>query len=250
MENNIPKHIAIIMDGNGRWAQARHLPRVQGHRQGAKALKKVVKAARELGIRYLTVYAFSTENWKRPESEVSALMKLFISALNDETPELKKNNVRLRAIGALGMLPKNVHEKLMDSIETTKDCDALDLVIAVSYGGRYEICDACKKILKDFENKKIKIDDISEQTFRNYLYAKDVPDPDFLIRTSNEIRISNFLLWQIAYSEIVISKKFWPEFDKDELISCINEFNSRSRRFGKTNEQIEAEKTKTNNKKN
>ena len=239
--NNIPQHVAIIMDGNGRWARARMMPRVEGHRQGAKALKRIVKASRELGIRYLTVYAFSTENWKRPEAEVSSLMKLFISALNDETPELKKNNVRLRAMGALDMLPKDVQEKLYEAMDMTKDCDALDLIIAVSYGGRYEICDACKKLLKDFEDKKISIDEVNENTFRNYLYLPDVPDPDFLIRTSKELRVSNFLLWQIAYSELVVSEKYWPEFDLSELKRCIDEFNKRSRRFGKTGDQIKAE---------
>lgn len=240
MENKVPTHIAIIMDGNGRWAKARFMPRVEGHRQGAKALKRIVKASRELGIRYLTVYAFSTENWKRPEAEVNSLMKLFISALEDETPELKKNGVRLRAMGALDMLPKDVQDKLFASMETTKDCDGLDLIIAVSYGGRYEICDACKKLLKDFEDKKISIDEVNEQSFRNYLYLPDVPDPDFLIRTSKELRISNFLLWQIAYSELVVSDKYWPEFDSDELKRCIADFNGRSRRFGKTQEQIDA----------
>ncbi len=233
-----PKHIAIIMDGNGRWAQKRFLPRAEGHRQGAKSLKKVVIASRELGIRYLTVYAFSTENWKRPQDEVSTLMKLFISSLEKETLELKKNNVRLRAMGALDMLPDEVRKKLNESIEITKDCDSLDLIIAVSYGGRREICDATKKILKDFEDKKITVSDIDEKLFKNYLYLPDVPDPDFMIRTSGELRISNFLLWQLAYSEFIISDKFWPEFDKEELEKCIMDFRKRSRRFGCTGEQI------------
>lgn len=240
MLEETPKHIAIIMDGNGRWAQKRFLPRVEGHRQGAKALKRIVVASRELGIRYLTVYAFSTENWKRPENEVSTLMKLFISSLEKETLELKKNNVRLRAIGALDMLPQNVKEKLDESIDITKDCNALDLIIAVSYGGRREICDATKKIMKDFENKKINISDIDEMLYKNYLYLPDVPDPDFMIRTSGELRISNFLLWQLAYSELVISDKFWPEFDKEELEKCIKDYKKRSRRFGCTSEQVEA----------
>jgi len=232
-QQQIIRHIALIMDGNGRWAKKRFLPRVKGHAEGAKALRRIVEASRELGIRYITVYAFSTENWNRPEDEVSSLMNLFISSLEKETPLLKKNNIRLRAMGALSMLPKNVQDKLNEAMESTKSCDAMDLIIAVSYGGRREICDGIKKLCQDFSEKKFELDDITEKLFQNYLYLPDVPDPDFMIRTSGEVRISNFLLWQLAYSELVISQKFWPEFDREELVRCIEEFKKRDRRFGK-----------------
>jgi len=223
--NPIPKHIAIIMDGNGRWAKRRFLPRIEGHRAGGKSVRRVVEAARELGIRYLTLYAFSTENWTRPEDEISGLMKLFIEYLRGELPNLVKNKVRLRTIGQKNRFSNEIQLMIDEAENQTKEGAELDLILALSYGGRQEIIDAVNLAIKNGKP-------VTEESFRRYLYAPDVPDPELLIRTSDELRISNFLLWQSAYTEFVYSPVLWPDFDKDEFIRCIDEYRDRERRFG------------------
>lgn len=225
MINPIPKHIAIIMDGNGRWAKRRFLPRIEGHRAGGKSVRRTVEAARELGVRYLTLYAFSTENWTRPEEEISGLMKLFIEYLRGEIPNLVKNKVRLRTIGQKNRFSKEIQLMIDEAESKTKEGAELDLILALSYGGRQEIVDAVNLAIKNGEP-------VTEETFRGYLYAPDVPDPELLIRTSDELRISNFLLWQSAYTEFVYTPVLWPDFDKAEFRRCIDEYRDRERRFG------------------
>jgi undecaprenyl diphosphate synthase len=243
----IPRHVAIIMDGNGRWAKARHLPRIEGHRQGAKTVRLIVEESRRLGIRYLTLFAFSSENWGRPEAEVSALMGLFAQHLESEQDLLIRNDIRLRAIGDLGRLPAKVQDSLGRVMNKTLPCKGMDLLIAVSYGARDEITSAVRTIASEVKAGTLQPDEITKSTISAHLYAPDVPDPDLLIRTSNELRISNFLLWQLAYAEIVVSSLFWPEFGKDEFYRCLEVFGSRSRRFGLTQEQ-QQEKTKSETK--
>jgi len=233
----IPAHVALIMDGNGRWAQARHLPRVEGHRAGAKTVRMIVEESRRIGIRYVTLFAFSSENWGRPEGEVSALMKLFAQYLDSELDLLLRNGIRLRAIGDLNRLPPAVRESLERNQERTKAERGMDLILAVSYGSRQEIAEAVKTIASKVLSGELKVDDICPKTIAESLYAPDVPDPDLLIRTSRENRISNFLLWQLAYSEIVVSPLYWPEFSKEEFGRCLDEYASRDRRFGLTKEQ-------------
>ena len=233
-----PRHLAIIMDGNGRWARKRLLPRVEGHRAGAKTVRMAVEECRRLGIRYLTLYTFSTENWGRPGAEVSALMKLFEHYLGSEIAALGKNNVRLRAIGELEKLPEGVRAALNKGMEDTLANDGLDLILAVSYGGREELTSAVQHIAKRVAAGELSAEQIDQKLIGQSLYAPDVPDPDLLIRTSGECRISNFLLWQLAYAEIVISPLFWPEFDKTEFSRCLDEYSSRQRRFGLTAEQL------------
>lgn len=239
----VPRHIAIIMDGNGRWARARLLPRVEGHRAGAKTVRMVVEECRRIGVRYLTVFAFSTENWGRPKDEVSTLMKLFKKYLDGELETLLKNDIRLRSIGDRKKLPDFVQQALVENEERTKHCTGMDLVLAISYGGREEIVSAAREICTDVQNGKINTADICEDLFKRHLYAPDIPDPDLLIRTSNENRISNFLLWQLAYAEIVVSPLNWPEFSKQELFRCLGEYTRRNRRFGLTEEQIRQQGT-------
>lgn len=234
----IPKHIAIIMDGNGRWAKQRGYSRVYGHKQGVKSVRDIVEACGQLGVKYLTLYTFSTENWKRPKSEVTVLMKLLIKALRDETDKLHENNVRLIASGNLKTLPDLVRKELLEAIERTKNNKFMTLNLAISYSGRWDILTAVKNILCDYENSKISLNDINENIFRKYLSTKDIPDPDLLIRTGGEFRISNFLLWQIAYTEIYIDNTFWPDFRREHLYKAIREFQNRERRFGLTSEQI------------
>ncbi len=234
----IPKHIAIIMDGNGRWAKQRGYSRVYGHKQGVKSVRDIVEACGQLGVKYLTLYTFSTENWKRPKSEVTVLMKLLIKALRDETDKLHENNVRLIASGNLKTLPDLVRKELLEAIERTKNNKLMTLNLAISYSGRWDILTAVKNILCDYENSKISLNDINENIFRKYLSTKDIPDPDLLIRTGGEFRISNFLLWQIAYTEIYIDNTFWPDFRREHLYKAIREFQNRERRFGLTSEQI------------
>ncbi len=238
----VPAHVAFIMDGNGRWAQARHLPRVEGHRAGAKTVRMVVEESRRLGIRYITLFAFSSENWGRPEGEVSALMKLFAHYLESELDLLLKNGIRLRAIGDLERLPPAVRESLRRNEERTKSEVGMDLILAVSYGSRQEITQAVRTIASRVKDGELEVEDITPETVRGALYAPDVPDPELLIRTSLENRISNFLLWQLAYSEIVVSPLYWPEFSKEEFARCLSDFSKRSRRFGLTKEQIEERK--------
>jgi len=235
----LPKHVAIIMDGNGRWAKQQGKNRVFGHKQGAKSVKEIVQAAGELGIEYLTLYAFSTENWNRPKLEVEALMALLISSINTETKELVENNVRLLSIGDHDSLPKNVRNKLYQAIEKTKNNTGLTLVLALSYSARWEIIEAAKKIAKLAVEQKISYLDIDENVIIENLTTSDIPDPELMIRTSGEYRLSNFLLWQLAYSELYFTEKLWPEFGKEEFIKALVNYQSRERRFGKTSEQLE-----------
>jgi undecaprenyl diphosphate synthase len=233
---SIPEHIAIIMDGNGRWAKQRTLPRVAGHREGVSSVRDIVEACGQLGVKCLTLYAFSTENWKRPQQEVSTLMRLLVKALRDETDKLNENNVRLTAIGNLDSLPSGVQRELFESFERTKHNTGLNLNLALSYSGRWEITEAVKKIAADAVSRKISVDSINESTIANYLSA--MPDPDLLIRTSGESRISNFLLYQLAYTEIYISKVYWPDFRRKHLYEAISDFQKRERRFGLVSEQV------------
>ncbi len=233
---SIPEHIAIIMDGNGRWAKQRTLPRVAGHREGVSSVRDIVEACGELGVKCLTLYAFSTENWKRPQQEVSMLMRLLVKALRDETDKLYENNVRLTAIGDLDSLPVGVQRELFDAFERTKHNTGLNLNLALSYSGRWEITEAIKKIASDVVGRKLSVDDINESTVSGYL--SQMPDPDLLIRTSGEFRISNFLLYQLAYTEIYISKVYWPEFRRKHLYEAISDFQKRERRFGLVSEQV------------
>ena len=237
-KSRLPKHIAIIMDGNGRWAKQRGKNRVFGHRQGAKSVKEVVRASGELGVEYLTLYAFSTENWNRPKLEVEALMALLVSSINSETRELMQNNVRLLAIGNHEVLPKNVKKKLYGAIEETKNNTGLTLTLALSYSAKWEIIEATKKIAKLAIDKEINIEDIDETIIDKNLSTCKLPHPELMIRTSGEYRISNFLLWQLAYAELYFTDKLWPEFGSAELSEAILDFQSRERRFGKTSEQL------------
>lgn len=229
----LPRHIAIIMDGNGRWAQERGYDRIFGHQNGVTSVRETTEAAAEIGIEYLTLYAFSTENWSRPQSEVDALMELLIDTIEKETPTLNKNNVRLMAIGDLSRLPGNAGEKLQRCIASTSGNSGLGLVLALSYSSRWEITNAMKIICKEIQNGNYTIDDINDELISNHLTTKSIPDPDLLIRTSGEERISNFLLWQIAYTELYFTQTHWPAFRKDNFYQAIYEFQQRERRFGK-----------------
>ena len=235
---NIPKHIAITMDGNGRWAKERGKKRVFGHNHGVKSVRDTIEGAVEYGIEFLTLFAFSTENWKRPKAEVNALMELLVSSLNKEISTFQKNNIQLFTIGEKDTLPNNCRKKLDLVIKETSKNNGLKLVIALSYSSKTEIINSIKKIAQKVTNKTIKVDDINEAYFSNELYTSDYPDPDLLIRTSGEYRISNFLLWQIAYAELYFSPKLWPDFKKTDFLDAIIEYQSRERRFGKTSEQI------------
>ena len=229
----LPKHIAIIMDGNGRWAKERGYDRIFGHQNGVTSVRETTEAAAEIGIEYLTLYAFSTENWSRPQSEVDALMELLIDTIEKETPTLNKNNVRLMAIGDLTRLPGSAGEKLQRCIEITSKNTGLALVLALSYSSRWEITNALKCICEEVKDGKYNLNDINEDLISSHLTTKLIPDPDLLIRTSGEERISNFLLWQIAYTELYFTKTHWPEFRKDNLYQAIYDFQQRERRFGK-----------------
>ena len=229
---SLPRHVAIIMDGNGRWAKARGLPRIEGHRQGSESARAVIRAAGELGIKYLTLYAFSVENWNRPKDEVDALMKYLVQYLKTETSELHKNNVRLEVIGQIYRLPENAQEHLRKSIATLSKNNGLTLVVALSYGGRTEIVDAVRGIAEKVRRGKLDPADITEQVFAEHLYTRNVPDPDLLIRTSGEMRLSNFLLWQISYAELVIMPTLWPDFRKPQFFAALEEYARRHRRFG------------------
>lgn len=236
--DRLPQHVAIIMDGNGRWAKARGLPRVEGHRAGVKTVRAVVEESRTLGIRYLTLFAFSSENWRRPAGEVSTLMGFFERYLEAELPRLTDNGIRLRAIGELDRLPPGVQRALAKTINDTERSTEMQLILAVSYGGRDEIVSACRKIAEQARNGTLRPADVSSEVLRAALYAPDLPDPDLLIRTSNEMRISNFLLWQLAYTEIVVSQRLWPEFTVEDFRSALRQYANRDRRFGLTTEQM------------
>jgi undecaprenyl diphosphate synthase len=235
----IPKHIAIIMDGNGRWAKKRGLPRVAGHKRGVDTVKEIVEACSEIGVKYLTLYTFSTENWKRPKDEVSTLMQLLLKSLRDRVNELNENDVRLTTIGNIESLPIAVQKQLKSDIERTKNNKKMVLNLALSYSGRWELLEAIKKIASSTAEGKINIEDINEELVSSFLTTKDLPDPDLVIRTSGEFRVSNFLLWQIAYSEFIITETLWPDFSKVDLYDAIRIFQKRERRFGKVSEQIE-----------
>ncbi len=235
---NLPKHVAIIMDGNGRWAQQRTMPRLSGHKQGVETVRDIVKASSQLGVKYLTLYAFSMENWKRPQKEVSGLMKLLEFYLKNEVEELHANNVRIRSIGKLNALPKPVHKILQKAIDHTEKNDGLTLTLALSYSSRWDIVRATQMISLDVRRGKLSPEDITEETFTDYLLTKDMPDPDLLIRTSGEMRISNFLLWELAYSEIYVTQKCWPDFERNDLYEAISCFAKRERRFGLTSAQL------------
>jgi undecaprenyl diphosphate synthase len=235
---NIPAHIAIIMDGNGRWATHQGLPRIAGHNEGVESVREIIEASGQLGVKYLTLYAFSTENWKRPKDEVSLLMRLLMRALRDETDRLHRNNVRVHTIGDTTSLPGEVQSELSEAIEKTKNNSGLNLLLALSYSGRWDLTTAVKDIAIQVRDNKLDPGTITENTINNHLSTATVPDPDLLIRTSGEFRISNFLLWQLAYSEIYISPSFWPDFRRKELYNAIEDYQQRERRFGMVSEQI------------
>ena len=233
-QHQIPEHIAIIMDGNGRWARAKTLPRIAGHKQGVKAVRNITEICGELGVKYLTLYTFSEENWNRPQMEVSALMKLLVSSLKREVRDLDKNNVRFTVIGDVSKMDNFVQNELNEAIELTQNNDGLNLNLALSYGGRQEIITAFKRLYSQINSS----DEITEALFESHLYTSNIPDPDLLIRTGGEMRVSNFLLWQIAYTEFHITNTFWPAFGRKELLMAISDYQQRERRFGKISEQI------------
>ena len=236
--NNLPKHIAIIMDGNGRWAKERGFLRAIGHESGTKSVRNTVEACSELGIKNLTLYAFSSENWNRPKLEVQTLMQLLISSLKKELPTMQKNSIRLNAIGNLNNLPKKVQKELLYVIESTKENIEMTLTLALSYGSRDEIIDVTRQICDKVKNNIISIENIDDTLINQHLYTRNLPDVDLLIRTSGEKRISNFLLWQIAYAELYFTDVYWPDFKKENLYEAITNYQKRERRFGKTSEQL------------
>ncbi|QSW90574.1 MULTISPECIES: isoprenyl transferase [Flavobacterium] len=236
--SNLPKHLAIIMDGNGRWAKQQGFLRAFGHENGTKSVKKTITTCAKLGIEYLTLYAFSTENWNRPKMEVEALMKILINSLKKELVTLQENNIRLNAIGNLDKLPKNAQKELLDVIDKTKNNTRLTLTLALSYGSREELVNAVRQISDKVKNNIISIDTIDDSIINEHLYTQNLPDVDLLIRTSGEHRISNFLLWQIAYAELYFTNVLWPDFKDEDLYEAIISYQKRERRFGKTSEQI------------
>ena len=236
--NHIPKHVAIIMDGNGRWAEKRGEMRIKGHLKGVKSVKIVVEEAVKLKIPFLTLFAFSTENWKRPKTEIDTLMKLLVSSLKDEFEELNKNNIKLNTIGNINNLPDNVQKELNYVQNKTLENNGLVLTLAVSYGAKEEITNALKKIIYKIKNNIISLEKVDQQTINNHLYTYNLPDVDLLIRSSGEQRISNFLLWQIAYAELYFTNIFWPDFNKLDFYKALDFYNERERRFGKTSKQI------------
>lgn len=239
----LPAHIAIIMDGNGRWAEEKGQDRLFGHMHGVESVREIVEGAAELGVGYLTLYAFSTENWDRPAYEVTGLMELLVDTIRKEVPTLNKNNIRLHVIGDVGMLPENARRELHEAIAETSANTGLNLIMALSYSSRWEIVDAVKKIASDVASKKIAPDEISQEVLRTYLSTSAFPDPELMIRTSGEFRISNFLLYQIAYTELYFTNTRWPDFRKENLYEAIVDYQGRQRRFGKTGEQVKSENT-------
>ncbi len=236
--SRLPRHIAVIMDGNGRWAKKHGKMRIFGHQNGVKAVRETTEAAAELGVEYLTLYAFSTENWGRPASEVNALMTLLVTTIRKELKTLTDNNIRLQAIGDIQNLPEKCYKELLEAIELTKNHKRMTLVLALNYSARWEITQAVKNIAEQAQNHQIEPDAITDQTIESHLSTAGMPDPELLIRTSGETRISNFLLWQIAYAELYFTPIFWPEFRKQHLYEAILNFQQRERRFGKTSEQV------------
>ncbi|HOK13847.1 MAG TPA: isoprenyl transferase [Candidatus Kapabacteria bacterium] len=242
-QGKLPHHIAVIMDGNGRWATERNLPRIAGHKEGIESVREIVKASSQLGIGYLTLYAFSIENWKRPSAEVQGLMLLLEHYLKTEIDELHNNNVRFLTIGKLSSLPKNVQKLIKSAQEKTKNNKGLTLTLALSYSGRWDIVRAVQMIALDVRRGKISPEDISEEKFSSYLQTNSLPAPDLVIRTSGEMRLSNFLLWEVAYSEFYITNKYWPDFRREDFYNSIESYMQRERRFGKTSSQLRDEKS-------
>lgn len=236
--DRLPTHVAIIMDGNGRWARQKGMDRIFGHHEGVKAVREVIECAAGLGIKYLTLYAFSTENWGRPDDEVTALMSIMVQSLNDETDTLIKNNIRLNAIGDVDRLAKDVKARLFETIRLTSGATGLNLVIAMSYSSRWEIMEAARKLSSDACSGKIEPESVSESDFEKYLTTYGMPDPELMIRTSGELRLSNFLLWQLAYAEFYFTEILWPDFGKEDFYEAIIDFQKRERRFGKSSEQL------------
>ncbi len=236
--DKVPRHIAIIMDGNGRWAKQKGMPRVLGHRSGVKSVREVTEAAAQVGVQYLTLYAFSTENWNRPPAEVTALMSLLVETIKGEIRDLNKNGVRLLAIGNIAALPTSTYNALKEGMETTKNNTRINLVLALNYSAKWEILQAARHLAEQVAAGNITPDQITETDFENALSTQGIPDPELLIRTSGETRISNFLLWQIAYAELYFTPVFWPDFGKKELLEAIASYQNRERRFGKTSEQV------------
>jgi undecaprenyl diphosphate synthase len=232
VKNKKIRHVAIIMDGNGRWAKKRNLPRLEGHRKGAEAVKKAIKASQELGIEYLTLYAFSTENWKRSKEEIDGLMNLLEEFINSNLKDLNEQNIRFKTIGRIEEFPETTYKKILEAIESTKNNDKGTLVLALNYGGRAEIIDTAKKLARKALNKDLQIDEITEDLFADNLYDNTIPDPDIMIRTSGEFRLSNFLLWELSYSEIYITDVLWPDFNRDEFLKAVERCRNRERRFG------------------
>ncbi len=240
-KSNLPKHTAVIMDGNGRWAKKQGARRIFGHQNAIKAVRDISEGSAEIGIKYLTLYAFSTENWKRPKAEIKGLMELLVATIRKETETLIKNNIILKAIGDIGSLPAKCRRELSEAIDITKNNSGLTLVLALSYSGRWDIVEGIKSLLKDVKNELISEEDINQELFSRYLSTSNIPDPELLIRTSGEMRISNFLLWQMAYTELYITELLWPDFRKEHLIEAIISYQKRERRFGKISEQVNLE---------
>ena len=239
-QKNIPEHIAIIMDGNGRWAKEKSLPRLAGHHEGINSVREITRVCGEIGVKHLTLYTFSTENWRRPKREVSSLMKLLFNTIQDEIKNLHKNKVKLTTIGDLNALPKSARESIMEGIELTKSNIGLNLILALNYGARQEIIRAVKKIANQISLGETAIEHVSEQTISDNLYTSTIKDPDLLIRTGGERRISNFLLWQSAYSELYMTDTYWPGFRETQILTAIQNFQNRERRFGKTSKQVQS----------
>ena len=237
-KNRLPEHVAIIMDGNGRWAKAKGKDRSFGHKEGVVSVREVVEAAVSVGLKYMTLYTFSTENWNRPDEEVMALMELLVAAIHRETPDLIKQNIRLKAIGDLSRLPVNARRTLQDSIDQTSRGTGTTVVLALSYSSRWEITEAVRRIVSEAEQNKLAPAEITEALVEDFLETKDIPDPDLLIRTGGEMRVSNFLMWQLAYAEFYFTPVYWPDFRKEELYEAILDYQMRERRFGKTSEQL------------
>lgn len=238
LAKKLPEHIAIIMDGNGRWAKKQGAARIFGHKHAVESVRQVAEGSAELGVGFLTLYAFSTENWSRPKAEVAGLMQLLITTTRKELNTLQKNNIRLNTIGDFNSLPKGCQRELQEAKDLTAKNDGMVLTLALSYSGRWDILNAVKNIAEDYKNNKIDISNLDNQVFKSYLSTKNIPDPELMIRTSGEIRISNFLLWELAYTEIYFTEKLWPDFRKPDLYEAILSFQKRERRFGKTSEQI------------
>ena len=237
-KSRVPQHVAIIMDGNGRWAQKQAHKRIFGHQNAMTAVRQAVEAAVACGVKYLTLYTFSTENWNRPQEEIDGLMELLIKAVREETKTLMDNNVRLQTIGDTGRIPEKSRSKLLECIETTSQNTAMTLVLALSYSSRWEVAQAVRSICADAKEGRLKATDVTEETLRNYLVTRDYPDPDLLIRTGGELRISNFLLWQMAYTELYFSEQLWPDFRHEDFYDAVYDYQNRQRRFGKTGDQV------------